>query len=166
MPVIPTVIGKAFAYGAIYFFTSLFLLGCLYKWLAFPARGSFLSLYFILVPYVLTIAFTGLSLGFLFRKRVNSLMFIVFSSPAVFFFSGISWPIQSMPWLIRMLTYIFPSTFAIPAFVKLRIIGGGLDSISHEWSSLLIQMAVYFLLACVAVWSDKKNQFTEQALEA
>ena len=164
MPVIPTVLGKAFAYGAIYFFTSLFLFGCLYKWLAFPARGSFLSLYFILVPYILTIAFAGLSLAFLFRKRVNSLMFIVFLSPAVFFLSGISWPAQSMPWLIRILAFIFPSTAAIPAFVKLRIIGGGLDSVGHEWSLLLLQMATYFLLACLAVWFDKKKRPVEQAI--
>jgi ABC-2 type transport system permease protein len=155
--VIPTVLGKAFAYGFLYLFTSLFLLGCLYKWLSFPVRGSFMSIYLILVPYILAVAFAGLSLSFLFRKRVNALMFIVFISPAVFFFSGISWPLQSMPWMIRMLTFVFPSTFMIPGFVRLRIIGGGLDSIKYEWTWLLIQMALYFLLACLALKMDQKK---------
>jgi ABC-2 type transport system permease protein len=156
--IVPTILGKAFAYGFLYIFTSLFLLGCLYKWLSFPDRGSFLSLYFILIPYIFSIAFAGLSLSFLFRKRVNALMFIVFISPAVFFFSGISWPIQSMPWIIRMITFIFPSTPMIPAFVKLRIIGGGLNSITYEWTLLLIQMAVYFILACIALKIDKMKK--------
>jgi ABC-2 type transport system permease protein len=155
--VIPTILGKAFAYVFLYLFTSLFLLGCLYKWLSFPDRGSFMSVYLLLIPYILSISFAGLSLTFLFRKRVNALMFIVFISPAVFFFSGISWPVQSMPWLIRALTFIFPSTPMIPAFVKLRIMGGGLASITYEWSILLIQMAVYFLLACIAVKIDQKK---------
>ena len=155
---VPTVLGKAFAYGFLYLFTSLFLLGCLYKWLSFPDRGSFLSIYFILIPYILAVAFAGLSLSFLFRKRVNALMFIVFISPAVFFFSGISWPIQSMPWLIRMFTFLFPSTPMIPGFIKLRIIGGGLDSITYEWTLLLIQMVVYFLLACFAFKIDQKKK--------
>jgi ABC-2 type transport system permease protein len=154
---VPTILGKTFAYGFLYLLTSLFILGCLYKWLSFPVRGSFMSLYFILIPYILAIAFAGLSLTFLFRKRVNALMFIVFISPAVFFFSGISWPIQSMPWMIRALTFIFPSTPMIPAFVKLRIIGGGLDSITYEWTLLLVQMAIYFLLACIAFKIDQKK---------
>jgi ABC-2 type transport system permease protein len=155
--IVSTILGKAFAYGFLYLFTSLFLLGCLYKWLSFPERGSFMSIYFILIPYILSISFAGLSLSFLFRKRVNALMFIVFISPAVFFFSGISWPVQSMPWLIRALTFIFPSTPMIPAFVKLRIIGGGLDSIAYEWTLLLFQMAVYFLIACIALRFDEKK---------
>ncbi len=161
---IPAILGKSFAYGFLYFFTSLFLLGCLYHWLSFPVQGSFMTIYFMLVPYIFTIAFAGLSLTFLFRKRTNSLMFIVFISPAVFFFSGISWPVQSMPWLIRMLTFIFPSTPMIPAFVKLRIIGGGLNSITYEWTLLLIQMAVYFLLACIAFKIDQKKLAREKVV--
>ncbi|MGA3013811.1 MAG: ABC transporter permease [Bacteroidales bacterium] len=159
--VIPTILGRAFAYVFLYLFTSLFLLGILYKWLSFPDRGSFITIYFLLIPYLLTIAFAGLSLSFLFRKRVNALMFIVFLSPTVFFFSGISWPLQSMPLLIKILSYIFPSTFMIPAFVKLRIIGGGVDSINYEWVLLLIQMVVYFLLACIALKVDQKKQMKE-----
>jgi len=162
--VIPTILGRAFAYVLLYLFTSLFLLGILYKWLSFPDRGSFLNIYFILIPYLLTIAFAGLSLSFLFRKRVNALMFIVFLSPAVFFFSGISWPLQSMPILIRILSFMFPSTAMIPAFVKLRIIGGGLDSITYEWVLLLGQMIVYFLLACIALKVDQKKQKKENLL--
>ena len=161
---VPTILGKALAYGSLYFFTSLFLLGCLYKWLLFPDRGSFITVYFVLIPYILSIAFAGLSLGFLFRKRVNALMFIVFISPAVFFFSGISWPLQSIPWLIRMLSFLFPSTPMIPAFVKLRIIGGGLNSITYEWWVLLIQMTVYFFLACVTFTIHQKHQRTEKIL--
>jgi len=160
--VIPTILGRAFAYVFLYLFTSLFLLGILYKWLSFPDRGSFITIYFLLIPYLLTIAFAGLSVSFLFKKRVNALMFIVFISPAVFFFSGISWPLQSMPLLIRILSFIFPSTFMIPAFVKLRIIGGGLDSITYEWGLLLIQMAVYFLLACIVLKVDQKKKIEEK----
>jgi len=50
--IVPTILGKAFVYGFLYFFTSLFLLGCLYKWLSFPDRGSFMSIYVILIPYI------------------------------------------------------------------------------------------------------------------
>ena len=59
--------------------------------------------------------------------------------------------------MIRMLTFVFPSTFIIPGFVRLRIIGGGLDSIKYEWTWLLIQMDLYFLLACLALKMDQKK---------
>jgi len=156
--VIPTVLGKAFAYTTLYLFTSLFLTGLLYKWLVFPARGSFISLYFVLIPYLLAVAFAGQSIGVLFRKRVSALMFIIFISPAVFFFSGISWPVQSMPWLIRILTFLFPSSPMIPAFVKLRVIGGGLNSITYEWTLLLVQMVIYFLIACFALRMSRERK--------
>jgi putative exporter of polyketide antibiotics len=52
----------------------------------------------------------------------------------------------------------------IPAFVKLRIIGGGLDSINYEWVLLLIQMVVYFLLACIALKVDQRKQVKENLL--
>jgi ABC-2 type transport system permease protein len=148
--VVPTVLGKAFAYSFLYLFTTLFLFGCFYRWFSFPERGSFLSIYLVLIPYLLSISFAGISLTFLFRKRVNALMFIVFLSPAIFFLSGISWPVQSMPLLIHIISFIFPSTPMIPAFVKLRIIGGGTTSITFEWTVLMLQMMGYFLLACLA----------------
>jgi ABC-2 type transport system permease protein len=59
---------------------------------------------------------------------------------------------------------MFPSTAMIPAFVKLRIIGGGLDSITYEWVLLLGQMIVYFLLACIALKVDQKKQKKENLL--
>ena len=154
--VIPSILGKASAYVFIYLFTSLFMLGVFYHWMNFPEKGNFLSFYLMLVPYLFTVSFAGLSLGFLFRKRVNALMLVVFISPMVFFFSGVSWPVQSMPLLLRALTYLFPSTAAIPAFIKLRIIGGGIGSIKGEWCLLMSQMVFFFSTACFAFYRLRK----------
>jgi ABC-2 type transport system permease protein len=152
-----TVLGKSASYVFLYLFTSLFLLGVLYRWLNFPEKGSFLSVYLILIPFLFTIAFAGMAVSFIFRKRVNALMFLVFISPAVFFLSGISWPLQSMPWLVRAFSWAFPTTFALPAFIKLRIIGGGAGSVTHEWFLQICQMAVYFVLACFSIHYDQKK---------
>jgi ABC-2 type transport system permease protein len=74
-------------------------------------------------------------------------MLIVFLSPLVFFLTGVAWPLESLPVALKVLAYLFPATPMVPAFIKLRLIGGGISSISHELVVINIQFAGYFILA-------------------
>ena len=77
-------------------------------------------------------------------------MFLVFLSPVVFFLTGVAWPLESLPPVLKLLAYIFPTTPMVPAFIKLRLIGGGINSISNELTVIFIQLVVYFILALVS----------------
>ncbi len=144
------VIGKAIAYVTIYLATTLVTLVLLYHWLSFPERGSFWLVYLMLIPFLFTVSFMGITLSSLFTKRVHSLIFLVFLSPIVFFLTGVAWPLESLPPMLKVLSYIFPTTPMVPAFIKLRLIGGGLGSVSREFTVIMIQMTVYFVLAVVS----------------
>jgi ABC-2 type transport system permease protein len=143
-------LGKATAYVVLYLLTTLVTLVLFYHWLSFPEKGSFLTLYIMLVPFLYAVSFMGMAIGSWFEKRVHALMFIVFISPIVFFLTGVAWPMESLPPTLKALAYIFPTTPMIPAFIKLRLIGGGINSIVHEWIILIAQMMVYFMLALIS----------------
>jgi len=144
------VLGKSGAYLLIYLFNSLYAMLLVPRWFSFPDQSGFLPTIILLIPFILSTSFLGLSVSVLFKRRVNSLLFMVFLSPCILFLTGLSWPASSIPPVLYSLAHIFPSTLMVPAYLKLRIYGAGLSSLSFEWGWMLVQMAVYFILACFA----------------
>ena len=142
------VFAKASAYVAMFLLTSLFSMGILHRWFSFPDNGRFWPIVAMLIPYLYAVSFLGLSISMLFKERVQSILFLVFISPIVVFISGISWPISALPPVLHFVSHIFPSTYMIPAYLRLRIYGAGLESVHFEWGMLLIQMVIYYLIAC------------------
>jgi ABC-2 type transport system permease protein len=144
------VIGKALAYTSIYLLTAFFAVGILPKMFSFPCNGNFWVIALMLIPYLLSVSFLGLSISLLFKQRVHSMLFLVFLSPMVVFLSGISWPTTSIPPLLHAISNVFPSTVLIPAYLRVMVDGAGFDAITYEWGFMIIQMCVYFVLACIS----------------
>ncbi len=143
------VTGQAMAFTLIYLVTTFLILGIFYTMTSLPAKNSFARIYYLLIPYLATVSFMGIGLGLLFSKRVYALVFLVFLSPILFSVSGAAWPATSLPYSLRLASYILPSTPMVQAFIKIRVMGSSLNAISEEYSLMLIQMAAYFLAACL-----------------
>ena len=154
-------VGQSAAYVAVYVFTSFLIIGLFYKIMDFPDKSGLLPVFFLLIPYLFSITFLGMALGVMFRKRVHALLFMVFISPSVFFISGASWPAQALPTTLKILSYIFPSTPMINAFIRVRIMGSGLQSVNHEYHIILLQMLIFFLIAWLA-YAIKLNNLRKQ----
>jgi len=147
---IPVILGKSFAYTFIYIFNAIFCMVILHHWFQLPDNGSVINAIFILIPFLLSVSFLGLAISVFFRERVYSLLFMVFLSPVVLFLSGLSWPAESIPPFLYAIAHVFPSTSMIPVYIRMRICGAGLDQLTAEWGFIMIQMVVYFVLACVS----------------
>jgi ABC-2 type transport system permease protein len=141
------VVGKASAYTLVYLINAVFALGVLHRWFQYPSNTSFLNILILFIPYILSISFLGLAISMFFKERVHSMLFMVFLSPMVVFLSGISWPASAIPPALYGMAHIFPSTLAVPAYLKLRIAGASIQAIQPEMGMLLCQMVIYFLLA-------------------
>jgi len=143
------VFGKGLAYFTIYLANIAFTLIYLSKWFGFPDKGSFTDVCILLVPYLFSVIFLGLMISMLFRRREHSIMTLVFVSPIVLFVSGLSWPETSIPSLLYQFSHLFPSTSMIPAFLRIRSMGVSINDVRPEFTFLMIQMIVYFLMAAV-----------------
>jgi ABC-2 type transport system permease protein len=148
--IFPIIFGKALAYFVIYLFNIVFTQIYLFEWFGFPVKGSFIDVCLLMVPYMFSVIFLGLAISLLLRRREHSIMLMVFLSPVVLFLSGMSWPESSLPPILYKLVHIFPSTSMIPAFLRIRTMGGTIADIRPEIIFLLGQMVVYGLLAILS----------------
>lgn len=148
--VFSVIMGKGLAYFTLYFVNSIFTLVWVYNWFGFPIKGNIIDVIMLIVPYLFSITFLGLTISLLFKKREYSIIFLVFLSPIVLFLTGLSWPVSSLPKFLYAIAHIFPSTVMVPAFLRVRTMGVGIQDIKFELIFLTVQMIVYYLLACLS----------------
>ena len=152
---IKTVLGKAFTNVMIYSVFSVFFLGLLPLIFDLPHLGNSLDIIIMMIPYLFASVFFCLSLSPFYTDSDMPLFIIVFMSVPLVFLSGISYPLELMPWHWRIFHYLIPTAPATLAFVKLDCMGGDLTNIRPEMITLWIQCAVYFVVAVLVRWRIK-----------
>ena len=143
------VVGKSVVYVGFYALFSVFLLGLLPLLFDLPHLATPLLLVQLLTPYLFATAFFGLACSPFFKDSDAPLLLIAFFSVGLLFLSGISWPLELMPWPWRLLHYLIPAPVGVLAFVKANSMAADIADISREIMLLWGQCVGYFLLACL-----------------
>jgi ABC-2 type transport system permease protein len=81
------------------------------------------------------------------RYRENVMLLMVFVSIPLLFLSGASWPQSAIPGFWQGISWLFPSTFGVRAYIRLNTMGGSIGDVLTEYQILWIQVFVYFLIA-------------------
>ena len=115
-----------------------------------PQRGSFPDILVLLLVYVTDCVFFATAWSSFFRKRETVLVALLFISPIAMFLTGFSWPVTAFPKVWRLFSYIFPTSFACPAFINLNTAGCELSQVGNLLNGLLIQTGVYCLISVLA----------------
>lgn len=142
------VAGKTFVYTLLYSVFSLFLLGLMPVFFQLPNIGHCMDIIALMIPFLLSTCFFGLAASFFFTDSEAPLLMIAFFSVGLIFLSGVSYPLELMPWYWRAAHFVIPAAPATLAFVKINSMGAGLSEVSVEYITLWIQCVVYFFLAC------------------
>ena len=143
------VAGKGLAYLMVYAVMSSWLVLVVPKLFGFTAIGQWQHLLAIMVPYLLSCIFFGMVVSCLVRYRENVILLVVFISVPLLFLSGISWPQSNIPSVWQGISWLFPSTFGIRAYVRINEMGATLGDVLLEYHVLWLQTLVYFVLACL-----------------
>lgn len=143
------VIGKTFVYGLLYAVFALFLLGLIPLMFGLPDIGSPLYVIMLMIPFLLSTSFFGLSASLFFTDSDAPLLMIAFFSVGLIFLSGVSYPMELMPWYWKLAHYLIPAAPATMAYVKLNSMGASMAEIQTEYITLWVQCAVYFVTACL-----------------
>ena len=142
------VIGKSVVYVGFYALFAIFLLGLLPLVFDLPHLASPLLLIQLMIPFLFATAFFGLACSPCFKDSDAPLLLIAFFSVGLLFLSGISWPLELMPWPWRLLHCLLPAPVGVLAFVKATSMGADISDINREMILLWGQCAVYFIVAC------------------
>ena len=141
--------GKALCYGMIGAVAAAYLSMAVPAMFSFPQLGTGWTLFWLLLPYTLASVFFGLTVSCLIRYRENVMLIMVFVSVPLLFLTGVSWPQSSIPGYWQGVSWIFPSTFGVRAFIRVNSMGASLSQVLPELRILWIQAAVYLGLACL-----------------
>lgn len=144
------ILGKTFVYCVLYGVFALFLLGLMPVLFSLPRTAVSLEIVMIMIPYLLASSFLGLALSIFYTDSETPLLMIAFFSVGLIFLSGVSYPLELMPWYWQAVHYIIPASVGTLAFVKINSMEASMAQISTEYVTLWIQCAVYFILACAA----------------
>ena len=143
------VTGKSLAYGILYCVFAFFLVGFLPLFFNIPHVAPWYALVALLTPYICATAFLGLALSRWYTDAEAPILLIAFFSIGLIFLSGVSYPLELIPWYWQTVHYVIPAAPAVLAFVKLNSMGATLSDVSAQLVTLCVQAVVYFVLAVV-----------------
>ncbi len=141
--------GKALCYLMVYAVMSTYLTMVVPRWFHFLQLAAWQDLLALLVPYLLACVFFGMTVSCLVHYRENVILLMVFVSVPLLFMSGVSWPQSAIPGYWQGVSWLFPSTFGIRAYVRMNSMGATFGDVMFEIRCLWLQAAFYFGTACL-----------------
>lgn len=161
------IFGKSLCYLMIYAVMCTYLAVVVPRMFNFIHIATWQSLLALLVPYLLACVLFAQTVSCLVHYRENVILLMVFVSVPLLFLSGVSWPQSSIPSFWQYVSWIFPSTFGIRAFVRLNSMGASLVDVKHELICLWLQVGFYFAMACIVygVEMSRARQHVKERLE-
>jgi ABC-2 type transport system permease protein len=141
--------GKALCYFMIYAVMGAYLTLVVPKLFSFPQLARWQDLLAMMLPYTLACIFFGMIVSCLVRYRENVMLLMVFVSVPLLFMTGVSWPQSNIPGYWQGVSWIFPSTFGVRAYIRVNSMGASISQVLPELRILWIQAAVYLGLACL-----------------
>lgn len=166
-----TIIGRGGAYFVIYYGLAAILLGFLPRLFDLPHIGAIEDILRFNVPFILSVVFFALCVGFFIRNQESSIVLLITTSLIFLFIAGISWPKELVPDGWRYLSYLIPYTWASHGFIHINSMGASLWDVRTEYMALWILAAAYFLIAVLmfiiaGYRQDQEDSRLEALLEA
>lgn len=135
--------GKTLCYLMVYAIMATYLTIAVPKMFHFIHIATWQDLSLLLIPYLLACVFFGMTVSCLVRFRENVILLVVFVSLPLLFLTGVSWPQTSIPGYLQGVSWLFPSTFGVRAYLRLNSMGASVADVSSELRCLWIQVAAY-----------------------
>lgn len=143
----PALFGVMSFFVIIGMFSSAYFAGFV-PWLQdYPRGGNALAMLLAIPVYAVAVVAFGLFLGSFFRVRERAMLFLLPVALPMYFFSGVSWPMEAMPVPATWLAWLMPSTHGITLMMKLNQMGARLHEVGPELIGLAALTTLYGGLA-------------------
>ncbi len=149
--IIAIVLSKTFTYCILYAIFAYFLIGLLPKLFSIPDIGNTFDIIALLILFLLSSSFFGLTCSIMYTDSESPILMIAFFSVGLVFLSGMSYPLELMPWYWQAIHYIIPAPPAVLAYIQVNSMGATLADIRTEYLTLTLQTISYFFTACLAI---------------
>lgn len=144
------VIGKAVVYCLICAAIACYILGIHYKLFNYPQNGAITTAIAIIAPYIISFTMLGITLSTIFHKAESAILTLMWTSIPILLLSGASLPPDAIPSRLFILGKIFPSSSAVPAYIRIQSMGATLSDVSTEVTTLWALSVIYTTTAIIA----------------
>ena len=151
-----TVLGRGAAYWLLYMGIGIYVAVLAPRMIGLPQNCPFWDILVLLIFFVSACVVFSFTFSTFIRHRETVFVIFLLMSVVCLFLTGFSWPESSFPAFWRWFSYIFPSTFAVRAFMNMNTAGAGLAMAEPQITALTIQIIVYYILSCVAVFFENR----------
>jgi len=138
--------GRSLAYFLHYCSFILFYHCVIYNLFDFPRRGEVLPMVVFSIVFLASTINLGMVVSQVFLRRESSMQLFLYLSIPILFLANFSWPSYLMPHWMTALSYILPSTFAVPAWLSIEQMGADIYDVAPKLYQLAVQGIVYLAL--------------------
>lgn len=148
------VLGRGAAYALLYAAVSMYIAVLVPAMFGLPQRGDFGDILVLLAFFIVDCVFFSMFWSSFITRRESVFLLYLCFSPIALFLTGFSWPTTSFPRFWQVFSYIFPTTFAVPAFININTAGSDLLVVRDLFRHMVLQTIIYCALTFVAVYIE------------
>lgn len=148
------VLGRGAAYALLYAAVSMYIAVLVPAMFGLPQRGDFEDILVLLAFFIVDCVFFSMFWSSFITRRESVFLLYLCFSPIALFLTGFSWPTTSFPRFWQVFSYIFPTTFAVPAFININTAGADLLVVRDLFRYMVLQTIIYCALTFIAVYIE------------
>lgn len=140
-------IGKALPPIFVGLMQSTIILLIILFWFQIPMNGSLALLYFGLLCFNIAVVGIGLSISAVSLNMQQAMLYTFFLIMPMMLLSGLLTPVQNMPHLLEIATYINPLRFGLDLIQRVYLEGASLDQVKWNFVPMLVLAVLTLPLA-------------------
>ncbi|WP_127132432.1 ABC transporter permease [Pseudoflavitalea rhizosphaerae] len=143
--------GKGAFYFVLYGIYALFFLTVNFTILKLPIRGDYFSLVLLIGLFIATLIPMALWLGSLFKTTLLAVQLMGFSTYPFFLITGYAWPYEELPFFLKALSSLLPTTPFLQAYTTIVQQGGDLWQAIPQVTHLAALWLTYAILLAINI---------------
>lgn len=147
--------GKLVPYGLIAFMQMLMVIAVGFVWFDVPFRGNTGFLLATALVYVFCTVGIGLLVSTVTRSQLTAMLLaLILTLMPSFLFSGFLFPIFTMPYVLQLYTYVFPSRYFVELSRGIVLKGAELETL---WLNVVLLVIYTLAVFRLATWHFRKK---------
>lgn len=140
------ILGKGLFYFLLFFGYGALFLSVHFPLFKLPNHGNLLLQVLMMTLFLACIVIMAMLISTFFKSKLIAMQCTVFTSYPIFLMSGFSWPLWSMPWFLRGVAQLLPTTPYLAAFTRITQMGAGLAQVWPQALHLAVLLLLSFAL--------------------
>lgn len=141
-----TITGKGAFYFILYASYALLFYTLHFSIFRISFKGSVSAAVVLTALFLSAVVLMAMLISSFFKRKIIALQVVAFTSYPLFLISGYAWPVEAMPGIVKLLSYLMPGTPYLNAFNRIIQMGAGWQDVIPETVHLAVLTVAGFII--------------------